>query len=497
MKKAALIFLSVFMLSVMIRAQNIDDALRYSQVFYSGTARFNSMGGAFTALGADLSSLSQNPAGIGVFRSSEFSLTPQLSYIRSTTDFSGLTNDYLYKFKLNQGGFVSNIISKEGTTGLISFNFGYSFNMTNNLNQNVMVSGINNSSSIADSWAQMSRGYNKYELGDNVPVAALAFDTWVIDTLAGSNTEYGTVYSNYGDNPPSRYGQNVRRSTIYDGYLGEHAISFGGNFSNKLYFGATFGINTLRYSSYFEHVETTDVSMPSEFKSLNYIDYFEDRGTGFTFKFGLIAKPVEMLRIGVAFHTPTYYKIDEYFYEDISTKFTDGSNYDAHNDPMRFNYALNTPFRFLTGLGVQIQKFGLISVDYEYVDYSAAYFFQTGDGYNYSDKNNDIRQAYKAANNFRVGGEFRYNKFYLRSGYGYYGKAFKAAEDNADLDYRTISGGLGFREKAVSVDFGYVNYKSSQKNYLYQLDSGFTPVDYNLSTMKNIFSLTLSYKFGF
>jgi len=495
MKRAALITISVFILSGIIRAQNIDDALRYSQVFYSGTARFNSMGGAFTALGADLSSLSQNPAGIGVYRSSELSLTPQLNYIRSTTDFNGNTEDYLYNFCLNQGGFVKNIITKNSDKGLISFNMGYSFNMTNNLNQHVMVSGINNSSSIADYWAGDADGWNKYQLGDNAPVAAIAYDAWIIDTLSGSNTKYGTVFSNYGDNPPSVYGQDVRRSTMYDGYLGEHAISFGGNYSNKLFFGATFGINTLRYSSYFEHVESTDKNLPSDFKSLDYIDYFEDRGTGFTFKFGLIAKPVEMVRIGLAFHTPTYYKIDEYFYEDMYSKFTDGSNYSAHNDPLRFNYALNTPWRFLAGIGIQIQKVALLSADYEYVDYSSAYFFQTGDGYNYSDKNDVIRQSLKSTSNFRLGGEYRLNKFYLRSGYGYYGKPFKSGEDNASLDYRTLSAGLGFREKNLSIDFGYVNYKSVQLNYLYPLDSSSIQADYHQTTMKNMFSLTMGFKF--
>jgi hypothetical protein len=236
--------------------------------------------------------------------------------------------------------------------------------------------------------------------------------------------------------------------------------------------------------------------MPSQFKSLDYIDYFEDRGTGFTFKFGLIAKPIEMLRIGVAFHTPTYYKIDEYFYEDISSKFTDGGNYQAHNEPMRFNYALNTPWRFLAGVGVQIQKFGLISADYEYLDYSSAYFFQTGDGYNYGPKNDNIRGSLKSVSNFRLGGEFRLNNIYFRSGYGYYGKPFKSGEDNANLDYRTLSCGVGFREKNFSVDLGYVNYKSVQLNYLYQLDSGFEPADYNLTTMKNMFSLTMGFKFG-
>ena len=83
MKRIRLTILAAFTLFSGLFAQNVDDALRYSQVFYGGTARFMSMGGAFTALGGDLSSLSQNPAGIGVFRASEMSVTPQLNYINS------------------------------------------------------------------------------------------------------------------------------------------------------------------------------------------------------------------------------------------------------------------------------------------------------------------------------------------------------------------------------------------------------------------------------
>jgi len=494
MKRTAFILVSAIVLGSLAKAQNIDDALRYSQVFYSGTARFNSMGGAFTALGADLSSLSQNPAGLGLFRNSEFSLTPQLNYIKSTADFNGSTEDYLYRFNLNQGGFVNNIISNPGSKGLVSLNFAYSFNMTNNLNQNSLISGTNNSSSIADAWAWYSEGTHYTELGG---AEGIAYDAWIIDTLTGyGGSYYGTVFSNYGDNPPSRYGQSVRRTIQNEGYLGEHAISIGGNYADKLFFGATLGINTLRYNSYFQHVESTDVALPSEFKSMEYVDYFEDKGTGFTFKFGMIAKPVEMVRIGVAFHTPTFYKIDEYFYEDISSKFTDGSNYHSSNDPMRFNYGFNTPFRFLTGIAVQVKKSALISVDYEFVDYTAGHFFQTGDGYDYSEKNNDIRSALSSASNIRIGGEYRLNKLYLRSGYGYYGKPFRAGEANVDMDYRTLSCGIGFRERNLSVDFGFTNFKSSQVSFLYQLDPGFTPADYQLTTMKNLFSLTLGYKFG-
>ena len=131
--------------------------------------------------------------------------------------------------------------------------------------------------------------------------------------------------------------------------------------------------------------------MPSQFKNFNYLDYYEDRGTGYSFKLGAIFKPVETMRIGVAFHSPVWYHIDEYFFETISSNFTDGSRYESSNDPMRFDYALTTPFRVLGGIAFQIQKVALLSADYEFVDYSMAKFSQTGDGYNYSEKNNEYK----------------------------------------------------------------------------------------------------------
>src|SRR5512137_1242887 len=109
MKKIVSLSAIIFLTISGLFAQNVDDALRYSQIFYTGTARFMSMGGAFTALGGDLSTLSQNPAGIGVFRSSEISLSPQLFYNNTSASFNGISKDYLYNFNLGQAGIVSNI----------------------------------------------------------------------------------------------------------------------------------------------------------------------------------------------------------------------------------------------------------------------------------------------------------------------------------------------------------------------------------------------------
>lgn len=491
MKRISLVLLIILSASAGIFAQNVDDALRYSQIFYGGTARFNSMGGAFTAIGGDISTLSQNPAGLGVFRSSEITLSPQLFNIKTKASFFGLNSDVLSKFNLSQAGIVSNLVSNE--SGLVSLNVAYSFNKTNNLNQNVRIEGINTGSSMADYWAASA---------DNIPTSQLlgnngAYETFIIDTLPGTNRHYGTVFSHYGENPGSVYGQTVRRLITNEGYTGEHALSVGGNYANKIFFGVTVGINKINYTGHYEHLETANSTYPSGFRDFTYVDHYENTGTGYSIKAGVILKPVEAVRIGLAFHSPTWYKINEYFFNNYSSNFTGFNQATFSSDPQRYEYALATPFRALAGVAVQIKKLALLSADYEYVNYSTARFSETGDGYDYSEKNLELRNTLKPASNIRVGGELRLDKLYLRAGYGLYGKAFQKGEDNANLSYNALSAGIGFREQRVSVDLGFTNYSYDQNYYLYPLGPGFNPALAALNTNKNMFTLTLGYKFGY
>jgi hypothetical protein len=495
MKRISLIVFAVLSLLAGAKAQNVDDALRYSQIFYSGTARFNSMGGAFTALGGDISSLNQNPAGLGVFRTSEFTISPLLFNVRSSASYNGKSNDNLYKFNVGQIGIVANMLTK--SSGLMSLNFGYSYNKLNNFDQSVNIRGVSNTSSMSDYWAALGNKDGGTYFDDLNGAERIAFDTYVIDTLAGSRGfGYGTAYSNYGDNPPSKYGQRVTRLISNEGSIGEHSFSVGGNYNNKLFFGATVGITKLRYISHFSHSEITDVALPSLFREFTYTDHYEDKGTGYSIKLGAIFKPVEAVRIGVAFHSPTWYKIDEYYYKDITSQFTDGAKYESKNTPSRFNYALATPFRVLVGVGVQVQKHALLSADYEFVDYTSARFSETGDGFDYGPTNSEIKNSLKPTSNIRFGAEYRFNVLYLRGGYGLYGKSFASGEDNASLNYNSIAFGAGFREKNVSIDFGFTNFKYSQKYFLYPVVGNTPLAEVGLNTTRNVFTLTFGYKFG-
>ena len=497
MKRIYLLIIAAFSVFTVVTAQNVDDVLRYSQIYYGGTARFMSMGGAFTSLGGDISSLSQNPAGIGVYRSSELTITPQLFHINTSAGFNGTSSFDIYNFNLNQIGIVSNIVSNNKETGLLTLNLGYSFNRTSNLNQSIKIQGISNSSSMADYWAALGNQNGGTYFKDLQGAEGIAFDAWVMDTVTGSGgNQYATAYSNYGDNPPSKYGQTIRRLITNEGSIGEHDFSIGGNYSNKFFFGATLAISSLRFKSHYEHLETVNTALPSQLQNFTYTDHYEDKGTGYSLKIGGIFKPVDAVRIGLAFHTPTWYKIDELAYNTITSHFTDGSKYDSKNTPSPFRYALTTPFRMLAGVGVQIQKIALLSFDYEFVDYSTAKFSETGDGYDYSEKNMEIKSSLKSTSNFRLGGEVRLNKLYLRSGYGYYGKPFKSGEDNSNLDYRTVSFGAGFREQNISIDFAYTNFKYTQTYFMYPVNLGVDPAAATLNTARNIFTLTLGYKFG-
>lgn len=506
MKKLSLLFLVLGLVWFEAIAQNTSDALRYSQLFYNGTARFNSMGGAFTALGGDISSLSQNPAGIGVFRSSEFAITPQLYHIKSSAElFTKKSIDYLYDFNLAQAGLVVNLINRDSETGLVTLNFGYSFNRTNNLNQSTVMEGTSNNSSLLDRWAEKSSGLYKDQLENNNDVydAYLGWSTYLIDSLPGVGNKYGTIYSNYGDGD-TIYGQNMKRTITTNGFSGEHSISFGGNYSNKLFFGATLGITRLNFENSFRHVETAVGILPSRysvagegFTDFNYTDYRKSIGTGYSLKIGAIFRPLEILRIGLAFHSPTLYRIDEYTNDNISTWFSDlNQPINAKNDPLTFKYTLTTPFRAIAGVALQIKKIALISADYEFIDYSSSKFATVGDdNFDYTEKNQSIKNDLKPVSNLRFGTEIRLKSIYLRGGYGIYGKPWAKGIINEDLFYKTFAFGFGFREQNIFADFGFSRMTSSEKYTLY--DAEIETVVSNLDIAKNMFTVTFGYKFSY
>jgi hypothetical protein len=495
MKKLSLI-IAAFLVATAVFAQTADDALRYSQIFYGGSARSLSMGGAFTALGGDLSTTCLNPAGTGVFRASEFSITPQLFYINTSSLWNSSGNkDFSYVFNLGQIGIVSNVYSSGKETGLVGLNVAYSYNRTNNFNENITIDGVSTNSSMADYWASRSNGLTKSLIPDD---AWAAYQTGLIDTLSGSDNLYGTIFSNFGDGAFT-YGQEIRRVISNVGYTGEHSISVGANYSNKYFFGATLGISRLKYTQHIEHLEADINDAIFDLKSFTYTDHLEATGTGFSLKLGTIIKPVEFLRIGIALHSPTVYRITENYYDGISTYFDTKVNnvdhYEYYNNPASYKYTFVTPFRLNTGIAFQIKKRAILSADYEFVDYRMSQFSNAIDHVNYSAENNAIKDTYKTASNIRLGGELRLSNLYLRGGYGYYGKVFKSSEDNKNLDYNTLCFGIGMRQQNFYLDLAYTTLYGTRLYYMYSDPEYLNPT--SIKTTRNTFAVTLGFKFGY
>jgi hypothetical protein len=470
--------------------QNPDDALRYSQRFYSGTARFTGMGGAFTALGGDLSSIGINPAATGIFSRSEFSITPVVGYNRSRTMFTSTSDDFRYSFGIGQAGFLMPWVNTGSESGLISANFAYSYNQFNNFNSNIGIRGISSTSSMADYWASSSNGTN-YSLLSGAQ--GMAYDAWLIDTINGSGAnQYATVFSRYGDAGSSTYGQHLRRVITNEGSSGEHSFSVGANFNNNLFAGVTVGLSRFNYTGHYEHLETDPDNDIDDFNSLSFVDHFNAAGSGFSIKAGLIYLPADFLRLGAAIHSPTIYSVREYFYENLSSSFDDSDRYEFKSDAYRYSYRLTTPFRAQAGIALQLKKVALLSMDYEYVDYSMTRFSRASDGYEYDNENESVKDIFRSTHNIRAGGEYRIGTLYLRGGYGYYGKAFNEAEPNGNTFHTSVSGGIGMRQSDFYFDLGFTRLQSSEKYFMYNY-ANVDPV--TLETSRSNFVATLGFRF--
>ncbi len=239
----------------------------------------------------------------------------------------------------------------------------------------------------------------------------------------------------------------------------------------------------------------SDSVLASGFRDFNYSYYYRNWGTGFSAKFGLIYKPIEPFRIGLSFQTPTIFNLSEYLNDNIVSHVDGRENSVAENQASWFEYHLTSPLRTTIGVAYQYKKLGVISAEYEFVDYGMAKFSRVDeDDYDYSLKNQEIKNTLTSASNIRVGAEARLNRLYFRGGYSYYGKAYKTGDINENSTYNAYSGGIGFREQNIYVDFGYTHL-SNTKNYILYSTENDTPVSNN-NLNRNVFTVSFGYKFG-
>lgn len=502
-RKLLLVAVTVMLLPAWMAGQNMDDALRYSRLFYQGTARFNGMSGAFTAIGGDVSAIGINPAAAGIFRTTEISITPVMFIRDMNTDWNGFGSDNSNSgLNLGQAGVVSSFRTGS-SSGLTNLNFAYTFNRTNNYFRNAVIDGISDNGSMADFWALQAGGYRTGELGGQ---AWMAYETYLIDTLPNYLDEYASIFSYYGETDPA-YGQQVRRTIDNAGYSNEHTVAVGANLGDKIYLGAGFGITNISYTGHYTHREIDEAQRTFDLVSFSYTDHFKAVGSGWNFKIGAIVRPFESLRLGLGFTTPTVYRIDEVFYNNLSVKLdndtpsdpSDDATPTASQDDMTYSYRITTPYHLNAGIAYQIGNFGLISADYEFIDYSSARLTKGADGYDFTTENEDLAAEMHSTGNLRLGAEVRMGSLYLRGGYSHSGSSFAPGTLNEDASSNGYSAGLGFRQDKFYIDLAMVWLNSYEAYMMYPDDSRqspeYTSDPVNLNIKDKYLSVTLGLKF--
>jgi hypothetical protein len=507
------IFASIFIFSVIglisaIRAQGVEDALRYSFNGIGGTARYVSMGGSMGALGGDVSMLNDNPGGIGVFRTSQFVTTPTLSSTNIESNYFGVaSSDNRFRFNFNNFGYIQTF-DFQRDRGLSTFSFALTYNRINDFFSNQFITGTNTNNSMADYFAYTADGNvpeNLYPFSEG-----LAYWGWVIDPDT-INWDYRSSFEDPSD--PNHYSRNMSqtRSIQTDGRINEWNLTFGSNISNKVFIGINFGINDINYYEYWEHSEQpVNNQQRSILNGFAYSNELNVDGFGFNFKGGVIYKPIDFLRIGVAVHTPTWYTISESYINYIASDSTspyvyDPIYYDSYYgwQPTGYgvnDWAVNTPFKFLGSLGFQFGKYGLLNFDYEYNDYT---WIKTKDKNNSSsgeayfrDLNSSIDNSLKVSHTLKAGGEVKLGIVAIRQGFAYYTNPWTDNSLHSNFQQYMYSGGIGVRLQRFTADFAFAwtHKQDSYVLYNYPDEVTFEPAVADVTYNNFRYMLTLGIK---
>lgn len=451
-------------------SQNDGDIYRYSKHFHAGTARFEAMGGAFGALGADLSAGQINPAAMGRFSSSQVSLSlgPQI-YV-SDADFQGqLSETSRTSFSVPNFGVVfTNDISNRNKGDLYS-QLSIGMNRIANFNQRFNYTG-EQYESLLDVFGGQAAGYLPEELSTFFPFStSLAWETYALDY----NASDGTYYSHLNSADMLH-----NRTVNTKGGINEWYVSYSRNRMNRLYYGASMGLRFSKYTEEYTHSEAMTDTSTTSFRGFDYRYNLKTEGLGFNLKIGAIYLISDGFRIGAAFHSPTFSSMEDNWSADMVSYFADTTiGIPEQYIPVgNYKYRLNTPLKAVLSATYIIGLNACISADVEYVGYNMGRLRSTTDvayePYDYEFENQEAKRRLAPAMNYRVGAEYAIQqKLFLRAGFSLYGSGYKSSENvdnNPDL---SVSGGLGYRIGNIAIDLSYVNRVLKRNYYAFPLSS--------------------------
>jgi len=464
--------------SLIAQSGYFEDALRFSRTSPVGTARILGVGGTQWSLGGDVTSLTGNPAGLGFFQSSEASISLGLDNWGIDTEYLNQSKSFsTSKFSLPNLSFVG--ANPKGPLERGAFKggaWGFSIQRIANFSSEFgYYSDVPGQSSILDFYLDDSFGVAESQI-ESRGLTGLAYQTYQINPI--TKNPDGSTISN-----PKSYDSFVLGLPFQDenisqkGSASQLNFGYGANFNHKLFVGGSLGIRSLEFTS--EKVYNEEFAdQPLINSSLNERLFIN--GTGVNLNLGLIYKPIDYVNLGFVLQTPTWYAMNEEYEANMTANY---DNYffkeenitlgteSAASDIFLSNYGLYTPLKVGAGATFFFGKYGFLSADIDWMDYSAARI--SSRDFNEGPDNQVIQTTYTSTFNYRLGGEAKINQFRLRGGYGYMGSPF--LNSSSDQGTQSLSGGIGYKFKSASFDFSLVNqqYTSLYRSYQVLDQNGF------------------------
>ena len=514
--KKILIALTVVFNCSFLMAQTEFDALKLSQTDITGTARYMGMAGAFGALGGDASAIKDNPAGLGIYRSSELVGTLNVMLQKGNSTWNGVKSmDDLYKVGFNNFSYVMakpTWRNENGSSGLLSSNFSFSYNRIANFNRSLNIKSGDAASSMTDYMAYLTGNIsgndlaytNSYEPFDNVNVpwlSVMAYEGKLMnETVSNGVSTWSSALGNSGSVTPSYL-------VTEKGYVDEYSLGWAGNFNNKFFLGTTINFRSLNYSSTSSYGELFSDNRGM----MNLRDSIYSTGTGFNLNIGAIYSPMDNIRLGLSVHSPTIYSISDNYYSRLSFDFAGYAGYSGTPEGSS-NYQLQGPTQINLSAAYIFGTKGLLSAEYDYSNYTGIRLMDTnGSSQSFSDENQGMSQMLADVSTIKIGAEYKLtDNFALRAGYAY---STNATDPNAAklVRYNTVrtdsefyrnnstnyfSAGFGYREANWYIDCAYMNKMLNESFYPYNsnnLDIAVNPA--KVITNTNNLVVTLGLKF--
>ncbi|MDO5606953.1 MAG: outer membrane protein transport protein [Capnocytophaga sp.] len=491
-------------------AQNEIDALRYSQEELYGTARYRAMSGAFGALGGDFSGFSINPAGSSVFANGAIALTLGGHTTKSNASFfNNGTSTESSDLNADQIGTV--FVFKDGNPGakFNKFSIGINYQRTRNYEDNLLAySGTNTNASIADYFGSMAAGFQLGDLrlrsgesissayreigingGYAMQQAFLGYQGWLIEPDTDNDSEIA-----YHSNALLPVNQQYRQETYGGDY--KFTTNFSFLYNNTFHLGANLNFHRVAYRQFTRTIENaTDTSPASRLQNANFRNELQTNGEGVSLQIGGIYKVTDELRLGLAYQSPTWYRLNDETVQSLSSQAYDDNgvlqSYSLNPNIVNLydDYRLSTPSEWTASLAYVFGKRGLISVDYQYKNY-ANMKYRTKNAEQFVSTNEVIRNTFGESNVVRIGGEFKaLPALSLRAGYRFESSPYKNNALMGDLNGYSL--GLGYDFGGFAIDVAYNRSKRDWQHQMY--DTGLTDRAQINSTWSN-FVVTAIFK---